>query len=802
MGPPVNSESGAIHPSVGLGGAGGRRGAVAGLVAGACVSACLLPGEPSEAERVVFHLDFAQPYRVPIGGVATPPIFTSVRGTHAKEGHYRLEPTGIVSVDSSGRQLRGVRRGTDSVRVVYQTAIGSPDTSFAVRVVVASISVILPQELYVVVQLDQEGYPVSEPRFRRLGQTAQLTAVALDANGAEVPGVSFTWSSSVPQVATVSPLGLVTAVDEGTVTITAEADSVTGFAAVQVTQTAAAAVQISPELDTLRTVRRFTLFEALAFDSSNSVLRPVKIRWSSMNGAVATVDSTGVATATGPGTAQIIARVGQATDTATLVVAQVVRFLFVPPLFTLTAIGDTTRIVAQAVDSGGTAIPSPVINWSASDTTIADVDPTGLARAVRNGAVVITASSGSQTAFATVVVRQEVSSVRFVDDIVALTGEGDTARPAIVALDRNGYVVDRPRLTWRSRLDVVATVDSTGLATAHSDGATHVTASSSTDAAMISDTMTVTVTGAPQELIAFESQRGIEVVRTDGSLRSLLMSNGPPDCYYYYGFSPCWVLTQPAWSPNGDRLAFTWGDLTANTDVYTAKPDGSDTVNVSKSPAPTDGDAAAWSPDGTKIAFTSRDQQGNIQIWVANADGSNPIRLTQQGGVHPTWSADGTRIAFERGGEIYVIGTNGTAEVRLTNNGGQPSWSPDGSRLAFVSNRDGGEDIWVMNSDGSAADNLTGSLRPANARESGPAWSPDGSQIAFTSAVDRGCDYYYGCDREPYHLFVIPVDGTGLRQLTTGAEDEGAPSWRLVAPLQAPRTGGQPPHRAQRGEHP
>jgi len=67
-----------------------------------------------------------------------------------------------------------------------------------------------------------------------VGRTAQLTAAARDANGAEVPGVVVTWSSSATGVATVTPTGVVTGVSTGAVTLTATAAGVSGQLALQV----------------------------------------------------------------------------------------------------------------------------------------------------------------------------------------------------------------------------------------------------------------------------------------------------------------------------------------------------------------------------------------------------------------------------------------------------------------------------------------------------------------------------------------------------------------------------------------
>ena len=69
---------------------------------------------------------------------------------------------------------------------------------------------------------------------REVGQTVQLTATALDKKGSVVSGVTFTWGSSAPSVATVNASGLVTAVAAGMATITATGGGKNGNASVTV----------------------------------------------------------------------------------------------------------------------------------------------------------------------------------------------------------------------------------------------------------------------------------------------------------------------------------------------------------------------------------------------------------------------------------------------------------------------------------------------------------------------------------------------------------------------------------------
>ena len=105
--------------------------------------------------------------------------------------------------------------------------------------------------------------------------------------------------------------------------------------------------------------------------------------------------------------------------------------------------------------------------------------------------------------------------------------------------------------------------------------------------------------------------------------------------------------------------------------------------------------------------------------------------------AHAAFPGANGRIVFDtnRDGneEIYAMNPNGTNQVNLTKypsaNDFDPAVSPDGTKIAFTSTRAGDPDIWVMNADGSNQQHLTTST----ASDTDPSWSPDGKQIVFVS---------------------------------------------------------------------
>ena len=236
-----------------------------------------------------------------------------------------------------------------------------------------------------------------------VGETTQLSATMRDARGRILNGRAVTWSTSAPNVASVSASGLVTAAAVGTATITATSEGQTGSVAIAVTTpppVPVASVAVSAPRTSL-TVGETTQLTATTRDAGGAVLTGRAITWSTSASNVVTVSAAGLVTAVAAGTATITAtsegRSGSvAISVTTPPPAPVATVAVTAPRTSLT-VGETTQLTATTRDAAGAVLTGRVVTWSTSASSIASVSSSGLVTAVATGTATITATSEGRT---------------------------------------------------------------------------------------------------------------------------------------------------------------------------------------------------------------------------------------------------------------------------------------------------------------------------------------------------------------------------------------------------------------------
>jgi Tol biopolymer transport system component len=169
-------------------------------------------------------------------------------------------------------------------------------------------------------------------------------------------------------------------------------------------------------------------------------------------------------------------------------------------------------------------------------------------------------------------------------------------------------------------------------------------------------------------------------------------------------------------SPQGSNVVLLGADATG-LHVVTSGPAG-------------EAENPAWSPDGSKLAFDSQGNASTQGLYVVDADGSSLRRLTSTIAVSPAWSTDGSRLAYRTGGDIWVIDADGSAQRAVATDQGQqvgiPEWQPHGSLILYERTTSNGIDVRLVDADAGGPRTLVSTHGFAV-----PQWSPDGKRVAY-----------------------------------------------------------------------
>lgn len=199
-----------------------------------------------------------------------------------------------------------------------------------------------------------------------------------------------------------------------------------------------------------------------------------------------------------------------------------------------------------------------------------------------------------------------------------------------------------------------------------------------------------------------------------------------------------------------------------------ALPHGVPGQNASAAPAIYN---PSWSPDG-RLLYESN-EGGRYAIWVVGLDGSAPKRFLPVDFEHQqsVLSPDGKRVAFvanvgATGNDIFVVNVDGSGRQNLTNAVGSqylPRWSTDGTTVLYVSDVTGTRqrDLLATVVQSGRTTNLTNT---PDVGETSSSWAP-GPRIAF--AIRQG---------DESNVFTMNADGSDRRQITHGLQ-AGTPTW-------------------------
>ena len=347
-----------------------------------------------------------------------------------------------------------------------------------------------------------ESVTISMPSAElEIGKTLQLSATVTPTGATNK---DITWSSSNPSVASISAAGLVTALSEGTTTITAAADGKKGECKVSVVKAAIAVTEVKLDKTEL------TLYEGEEETLTTTVLpddaTDKTIVWTSSDNSIATIES-GKVKAVKKGEATITAKAGDKTAEAKIVVLTPISGISLNKDKLTLYIGETETLTATLTPAEAT-LKDP-ISWTSSDEAVATIAD-GKITTVGKGTAKITATAYGKSASCDIEVLRPVTEISLDKTTLEIPLEKtETLTASIIPAD----ATPRGEITWSSSNTDVATVDE-GKVTALSIGSTTVTASLEGFKAECA----VTVKGMEYGKIAITDVRPVDILPVIGQV--------------------------------------------------------------------------------------------------------------------------------------------------------------------------------------------------------------------------------------------------------------------------------------------
>ncbi|MGI8547056.1 MAG: Ig-like domain-containing protein [Gemmatimonadaceae bacterium] len=383
----------------------------------------------------------------------------------------------VATVDAGGN-VKGVTSGTVTITATSEGKSGAATIAVSAAPVTPTPTPTSPAPVATVSVLPGSLSLTT-------GQTASVSALALDADQKVLSGRAVTWSSANSAVATVDGSGSVRAVGAGNTTITATSEGKAGTAQVVVTAPAAvpvASVAVNPSTGNI-VVGGTLMLSATTRDASGATISGRSVAWSTTAPQIATVSSSGVVTAISPGNVTITAgsegKIGSASITVQAPAPPApapVASVAVSPSSGTIAVGGTLALSATVRDASGNTLSGRTVTWSSSTPQVATVSSSGVVTAVAPGSATITATSEERSGSAAINVPAPAPAPASVATIVITPSTNAIRTNGSVLLtaqlrDANGNVLTGRAVEWsvsgggNSVLSVASNGSSTALAT-------------------------------------------------------------------------------------------------------------------------------------------------------------------------------------------------------------------------------------------------------------------------------------------------------------------------------------------------
>ena len=490
-----------------------------------------------------------------------------------------------------------------------------------------------------------------------IGATVQLSALVRDQNGNRMTGQTITWTSTNTTVAPVNTQGLVRAISNGTVQITARSGNASGTANITVAEPVPTRITITPSSHTLEAIGATVQLSATVRDQRNNIMSGQTITWSSGDEAVATVSEAGLVTAVGNGMVEITAKSGNPSSSATITVSEPVATSVTidPASHTFEAIGDTVQLAAVVLDQHENVMADAAVIWSSGDETVATVDGDGLVTAVNNGMAEITAQAGDAMGSAAITVAQAPAgiSIEVEAEATTLTEIGQTLQLMVSVSDANDNPIAEPAVSWTSSDEAVVTVDGGGLVTAVGNGMADIVATAGDASDMVGITVMVPAEPVATTVTVEPATHTIEAIGETVQLAAVVLDqheNVMADAAVIWSSGDETVATV-----DGDGLVTAVNNGMAEITAQAGDAMGSAAITVAQAPAGISIEVEAEATTLTEIGQT-------LQLMVSVSDANdNPIAEPAV-----SWtSSDEAVVTVDGGGLVTAVG-NGMADIVAT----------------------------------------------------------------------------------------------------------------------------------------